>query len=243
MDLRHITVEPRGAQRRILLSGTPMTLAEARELEWAFIEIAEQPDVRVVVVGANGSDFCSGAADDLDPLRSGVNPAAALAAIACPVIVAAHGRTHSVGLEIALAADIRIADDEATFAMAQVDHDRLPCWGGTQRLPRLAGPSMAALMLLAAVEIDASQAHQCGMVQRVVGDVGLAVDEIATQLEALAPLALAATKQALSTGPEMPMRQALEFEGDLNHLLQTTADRAEGLRAFFDKRPARFEGR
>jgi enoyl-CoA hydratase/carnithine racemase len=99
-------------------------------------------------------------------------------------------------------------------------------------------------MLLAGETFDAAAASACGLVHRVIdGDVREAALGMAAQLAELAPLALRLTKEALARGPELPMRHALELEGDLNHLLQTTADRAEGLEAFFDKRPPRFEGR
>ncbi len=245
MERRHITVEARRAGRWVQLSGKPLGVAEARELETLFAELAEQPDVRVVVLGSAGPDFCPGAADDLDPLTSGVDPVAAIAAFPRPVVVSMPGHTGSVGLEIALAGDIRLALADSTFAITEPGSTRLPCWGGTQRLPRLAGRSTAALMLLAAHQLDVGAARRCGLIYRSADSpdaLDAAVDDLAGQIEALAPLALAAAKEALATGPELPMRQALELEGDLNHLLQTTADRAEGLSAFFEKRSANFGG-
>ena len=148
----------------------------------------------------------------------------------------------SVGLELALAADLRVADGTTRCSFPDVRAGRLPCWGGTQRLPRAAGRSTAARLLLAGDVLDAGEALACGLVHTVADDAGAAADELAERLAALAPLALAAAKEAIVRGSELPMRQALELEGDLNHLLQTTADRAEGLAAFFAKRTPDFGG-
>ena len=100
-------------------------------------------------------------------------------------------------------------------------------------------------MLLLGEELGASDALAAGLVERVVpvDDLAGAVDEVVARLAGLAPLALELAKEAVSRGSEMPLVEALHLEGDLNHLLQTTADRAEGLQAFFDKRRAGFTGR
>jgi enoyl-CoA hydratase/carnithine racemase len=247
MDLRHVVVDVDGSRRRVCLSGAALTLTEARELELVAGEIAEattgpRPEVRVVTIGTQGADFCPGAAADLDPLTAGVNPAAAIAGIPVPVVAALRGRVESVGLELALAADIRVAEPGVELSLPDVMAGRLPCWGGTQRLPRLAGRSVAARMVLGGEVLDADAAVGCGLVQVLGDDADAAAAEVAQRLDELAPLALAAAKEALAKGPELPMRHALELEGDLNHLLQTTADRTEGLTAFFEKRAPRFEG-
>lgn len=243
MELQHLAVDHDGARTTVRLSGNPLSLAEAHEVSEVFDDLRQRRhDLRVVVLASRGADFCPGMADDLDPLRCGFDPAASIAGVSAPVVAALGGRTDSVGLELALAADLRIGTPSSTFALSDLRTGRLPSWGGTQRLPRLAGRGTAARMLLAAAELDADEAAHCGLVHSMSSDLDGAVDEIADQLVALAPLALAAAKEALGRGPELPMRQALELEGDLNHLLQTTSDRAEGLDAFFAKRDPVFEG-
>jgi len=243
MTSASVGVEAVGTQRRVVISGLPLTAVEARELEIVFEQMAEdRDDIHVVTLISAGPDFCPGAAADLDPLTCGSDPAAAIAAFPGPVVVAMRGVVSSVGLELALAADLRIADATARFALPDVADGRLPCWGGTQRLPRLAGRSVAARMLLAGEELDAAAAAACGLVHQVATDLAATAGDTAGRLDALAPLALAAAKEALARGPELTMRHALELEGDLNHLLQTTTDRAEGLAAFFGKRAPRFTG-
>jgi enoyl-CoA hydratase/carnithine racemase len=240
----HIEVLSVDGIAEVRLSGEPLTTIEARELADVFDDLAEDGTTRVAVLTSRGEDFCVGAAGDLIPLASGVDPPRSIAASPMPVIAALTGATASVGLEIALAADLRLVDAAGTFALPDLAIGRLPSWGGTQRLPRVAGRAAAARMLLAGETFDAAEAARCGLVHQVTdGDVREAALAMAAQLAQLAPLALRLTKEALARGPELPMRHALELEGDLNHLLQTTADRAEGLDAFFAKRPPRFEGR
>lgn len=243
MTATSVAVEAVGTQRRVVISGLPLTAGAARDLESVFEQLAEdRDDIHVVTLTSAGAEFCPGAADDLDPLTCGSDPAAAIAAFPGPVVVAMRGAVSSVGLELALAGDLRIAGATARFALPDVANGRLPCWGGTQRLPRLAGRSVAARMLLAGEELDASAAAACGLVHQLATDLTEASASTAARLDELAPWALAAAKEALARGPELTMRHALELEGDLNHLLQTTTDRAEGLAAFFGKRSPRFTG-
>jgi len=244
MELRHVTFDSIHAGCHVRLSGQLMSAREARELELVFYEIAESAKtLNVVTLDSEGSDFCPGIAENWDPLTSGVNPANAIARCSVPVVVALRGQVRSVGLELALAGDLRVADSSARFSLPDVAAGRLPCWGGTQRLPRAAGRSVAARMLLAGIELDAADALSCGLIHELAtGDLEAACARLVRRLGDLAPLALAAAKEALSRGPELPMRQALELEGDLNHLLQTSTDRSEGLEAFFAKRPPKFTG-
>lgn len=229
---------------RIRMSGRPLTSREAAEIVAAADEIREDRTVRVVVLETSGDDFCPGAAPDLDPASFAVDPPAALAALRAPVVAACTGRAASVGCELALAADVRVCDPAATFALADVVSGRLPSWGGTQRLPRVVGRARATAMILLGDELDADTAAAAGMVHRVapVGALRAVVDEVVGTLGGLAPLALQMAKEAVARGSELGMVEALHLEGDLNHLLQTTADRAEGLAAFFEKREPTFDG-
>lgn len=243
MRLDRLGVERAGGVVRILLTGAPLGRREADELVSVAGELATDREVRVVVLDSRGPDLCPGAGPDLDPASFSPDPAAALAAVRAPVVAACRGAVRSVGLELALAADLRVAGPGATFALADVQDGRLPCWGGTQRLPRAAGRPMASAMILLGEVLDAAGAHRAGLVHTIADDVGAAVEDITGTLIALAPRALELAKEAMQRGAELPMRDALVLEGDLNHLLQTTADRAEGLAAFFDRRPPSFTGR
>lgn len=245
MRLDRLLVDRRQSVAWIRLSGEPLDRREAAELVAVADDLRDDTSIRVVVVAPRGPDLCPGPAPALDPLAFRPDPAAALARLRPPVVAACRGEVASVGLELALAADVRLADTSARFSLPDVAHGRLPCWGGTQRLPRAVGPSRATAMLLLGEPLDAAAASAAGLVHRVVEPDALdgAVDELAGQLAGLAPMALELAKEAVWRGAELPMVDGLRLEGDLNHLLQTTEDRGEGLRAFFDKREPRFAGR
>jgi enoyl-CoA hydratase len=206
-------------------------------------DLAERRNVRVVVLAGTGEDFCPGAATDLEPLAVQPDPAAALARLRPPVLASVRGRCASVGLELALACDVRVAAPDARFSLGDVQAGRLPCWGGTQRLPRAVGHARAAHMVLLGAALEAADAVGAGLVAEVAEDLSGATEAMVTTLLGLGPLALELAKEAVHRGSELPLRDALRLEGDLNHLLQPTADRAEGLAAFFAKRPPDFAGR
>lgn len=231
----------------ITLPGGTLGARDAAEVAAVAHELSEQRAVRAVVLTAHGPDFCAGRGEDLDPLAVGEDPAAAIARVRAPVIAAVAGACRSVGLELVLACDIVVAADDARFLLDDVaTGGDLPCWGGTQRLPRAIGHARAAAMILLGDQLDAESAQQAGLVWRTAPDRG-ALDEaalaLAEQLRRLGPLALEYAKEAVHRGAELPLRDGLRLEGDLNTLLATSADRAEGLAAFFAKRPADFAGR
>jgi enoyl-CoA hydratase/carnithine racemase len=231
-----------GAVQRLELPGGALHAACAAELVDAAAALVEDRTVRVVVVSAAG-EFCSGLGDDLDPLAYAPDPAAALARLRVPVVVAVSGACRSVGLEIALAGDIRLAAPSTRFALDDVRRGRLPSWGGTQRLPRAVGTGPATAMLLLGTELDADGARSAGLVHEVHADPLRRAEELVDELLAVGPLAAELAKEAVHRGAELPLRDGLRLEGDLNTLLQSSADRAEGLAAFFAKRPPDFAGR
>ena len=214
---------------------------------------SEAEGVRVVIVRSAGPDFCDGwtalalaepeGLPGLPPLAAGVE---ALAAIPQPMIAAVAGRAHSVGLEIALACDIRLAEQDATFAMPDTGAGSVPRAGGTQRLPRAVGRAHALRLLLLGEVIDATEARRIGLVSRVVPSGGSSLDDAArTVADAIAsrgPIATRLVKEAVHRGAELTLEQALRYETDLTVILQSTADRAEGVRAFQEKREPRFLG-
>lgn len=188
-----------------------------------------------------GSEFCTGI--DFDPLDLQPDPASALAAVRSPVVCAISGECTGAGLEIVLACDVRLCDAGARFAMREALEGRLPAWGGTQRLPRAIGASRASSMLLLGTEVDAATALEWGLAHAVEDDLDEAVDRWLDELASAGPLALEFAKEAVHRGSELPLADGLRLEGDLNHQLAATEDRAEGLAAFFDKRPPDFSGR
>lgn len=214
-------------------------------------EVAANEDVRVVILRADGTFGTGWTADALSEplgipgvphLASGIE---AVAAIPQPVIAAIRGQAHSVALELALACDIRVAEESATFAMPETFGGTVPLAGGTQRLPRAVGRAEALRLILLGEQIDAAEALRIGLVSRVVlsEELDSAAQVIADTVAARGPIATRLAKEAVHRGLEMPLDQALRYELDLTVLLQSTADRAEGVRAFAEKRPPRFIGR
>jgi enoyl-CoA hydratase/carnithine racemase len=242
MPPRRITVDAAGPVRHLLLSGEPLGPAEAAELRDAAESLREDRDVRVVVVGSRGASFCPGAAAELDPLAVSPDPAQVIAAIRAPVLAAVSGRCDGVGLELALAADIRVATADATFCLDTVALGALPAWGGTQRLPRTVGPAIAASMVLLGVRLDTDAALASSLVH-LVGPLDDVVPAVVDRLLGAAPLALELAKEAMAHGVELPMNEGFRLEAELNHLLSVSEDRAEGLAAFFAKRGPVFQGR
>jgi enoyl-CoA hydratase/carnithine racemase len=233
----------RGRVRTLTVPGGALTAQTARELTDAALACAEDRTIRVVVLVAAGDDFCTGAAADLDPISVSPDPAAALAALRPPVVAACVGRCSSVGLEVLLTADVRLAHPSATFALDDAGRGQLPCWGGMQRLSRAIRPAEATAMVLLGDVLDAPRALSLGLVHDVGDSIGQLVDGTVERLLQMGPLALELAKEAVHRGAEMPLRDGLRLEGDLNHLLAATDDRAEGLAAFFAKRLPDFSGR
>ena len=206
-------------------------------------------EVQAVVLASAGADLARGWSSDVlgDPGARTVAAAAidALAAVPMPVVAAVTGRAHSAGFELALAADIRVCGEHATFALPETEAGRLPFAGGTQRLPRAVGRAQALRLLLTGDVIDAAEARRIGLVSRVVSDSEAleAARGIARVIASRGPIATRLAKEAVHRGLELTLEQALRYELDLTVLLQTTADREEGVRAFAERRPPHFTGR
>lgn len=248
----HVTVaiERYVATLTLDLPGGLATRAFVEDLAAAAADVAALTDeVRAVVLVAAGPDFCTGwGADLLDSPAAALEAGAgfeALAGVPQPVIAAIGGRALSAGLELALAADVRIASDSARFAMPDAAEGRLPRGGGTQRLPRAIGRAHALRLLLLAEEIDAAEARRIGLVSRVVraAELASAARALADAIAQRGPIATRLAKEAVHRGVEMPLQQALRYELDLTVILQTTFDRAEGVRAFAARTPPAFLGR
>ncbi len=172
---------------------------------------------------------------------SGDDPVAALAALRIPVVAWVDGDCHDEALELALAADIRLAGESAAFRMGHAREGRIPSHGGTQRLTRAVGRGQALRLLLTGETLDADEAFRTGLVH----DVGVVEDaeELAAAIADAGPVAAQYVKEAIAASADLPLRDGMRLEADLSILLHSTADRAEGLRAFAEKRKPRFEGR
>ncbi|TAK66726.1 MAG: hypothetical protein EPO22_03580 [Dehalococcoidia bacterium] len=202
--------------------------------------------VSVVLLSAAGDVFSAGAPDSGTPRSPGGEPPfRCLELMSQPVIALVEGDASGAGLELALACDVRIAAENATFSMPGIAAGAMPAGGGTQRLPRLIGHARAAEMILLGEPVDAASAMACGLVNRVAppGEARDVTERLSRTMASRGPLALRYAKEAINRGLDMPLEQALRYETDLTVILQTTRDRNEGVRAFLEKRPPRFEGR
>jgi enoyl-CoA hydratase/carnithine racemase len=175
------------------------------------------------------------------PLSAGIE---ALADVPQPTVAAVRGKAHSVGLELALACDMRVAAEGTSFAMPETGLGLVPLGGATQRLPRAVGRPQGLRLLLTGAEIDAAEARRIGLVADVVpdGEEYEAALGIARTIASRGPLATRFAKEAVLRGLEQPLQQGLRTELDMTVILQTTADRAEGVRAFVEGRPPKFSG-
>jgi E-phenylitaconyl-CoA hydratase len=155
-----------------------------------------------------------------------------------PMIAAINGACLGGGLEIALACDLRIASENATFGLPEVTLGLIPGWGGTQRLPRVVPLANAAELLLTGRPIVALDALRIGLVNKVVPIEELmpTARQLAEILCRPAPLAARAAKQAMLQGTSLSLDDGLKLERILNDFLVTTEDFDEGCKAFAEKR-------
>jgi 2-oxoglutaroyl-CoA hydrolase len=162
-----------------------------------------------------------------------------------PVITKVRGYAFGVGLELALACDFRIASDDVELALPEVKLGMIPGSGGTQRLARMVGVGRAKDLVMRGRRIDAEEALALGLVTQVVAPAELdsAVTSLLDELRALSPLALALAKRVLNHAYDGPLGLGLEIEGLAYGLLRSTDDFREGVEAFGEKRPPKFQGR
>lgn len=227
-----------------------------RELTQCFTALAEDDDVRVIVVtGAGARAFSAGAdiREFVEPSipvalrehRRRVDFRAVMDRCGQPIIAAINGYALGGGLELALACDLRIAAADAQLGLTEINLAIIPGGGGTQRLPRLVGRGKALEMILTGARIGAEEALRIGLVEHVVdrGQALGAATALARALAAKAPVALRYAKEAVVKGLTLPLADGLRLENDLATLLRTTEDRVEGAKAFLEKRAPRWTGR
>ncbi|PZM63275.1 enoyl-CoA hydratase [Paenibacillus dendritiformis] len=208
----------------------------------------------IVVTGAGEKAFCAGAdlkeraGMDMNQvrrtvslIRESINDVEALPQ---PVIAAVNGAAMGGGMELALACDIRIASETATFALTETSLGIIPGAGGTQRLPRLIGKGRAKELIFTARKIDAKEAWDMGLVEVVAPPESLLDKalEIAGQIVRNAPIAVAEAKFAIDKGCDADLSTGLAIEQNAYEVTIPTKDRLEGLQAFKDKRPPIFKG-
>ena len=231
----------------------------ATALNQAFDRIGKDESVRVVILTGAGRAFCAGgdlgvigkgreARDhrQLEPiLRAGMGAVLRMRMIPQPVIAAVNGAAAGAGMNVALAADIRIAAEEAVFGQNFSKVGLFPDYGGTFFLPQLVGPSKAAELFYTGDMFDAKTAAILGLVNRVVPGERLEaeVKAFATRLAAGPPIATRAVKQTLFGNEKEALSKALEAEVQHQMRCFASEDCLEGIHAFFEKRAPKFEGR
>jgi enoyl-CoA hydratase len=207
-------------------------------------ELNYDTEIRAAVITGSGPAFCLEiAANRKAP--AGFSLATPVASLNCPVIAAINGDAAGIGLELALACDIRIVAKTARFSFPGIERGLMPSDGATQRLPRLVGRARALELMLTGDAITAAEALRTGLVSRVVPpkEILEAALEMGREMAGKAAMALRYCKEAVYKGLDMTLAQGLQLEGDLYFLLHTTEDRVEGIKAFKEKRRPKFKGK
>jgi len=165
--------------------------------------------------------------------------------VATPVVAAVSGYALGGGCELAMACDIIVASETAQFGQPEIRIGVMPGAGGTQRLTRTIGKSRAMEMVLTGHPIGAREAHAAGLVSRVV-PVELCLEEakgLAREIASRPPVAVRLAKEAVLQAFETTLEGGLQFERKCFHMLFSTEDKREGIRAFLEKQPPHFTGR
>jgi 2-(1,2-epoxy-1,2-dihydrophenyl)acetyl-CoA isomerase len=221
----------------------------------SFRRLEREASVRAVILTGAGRAFCAGQdlrerlQPDAAPLgvevRERYNPIIrAVRSLSKPIVGAINGVAAGAGASLAMACDIRIASEAASFALAFGRVGLVPDSGATWFLPRLVGATRAAELALLGDPVSATDAVRLGLVGRAVppDQLDAEASAIAARLAAGAPRAMALTKRALNATWDRDLDAALEYEAHLQDMAGRSKDHAEGLAAFLEKRPPNFTG-
>jgi enoyl-CoA hydratase len=259
MSYENIRMEKRGQLATVTLDRpkvlNALNAATFAELDAAFGELASDPEVRVVLLtGAGERAFAAGAdIRELAAVERAEGKAFSLRGqvvfrkietLGKPVIACVRGFALGGGCELAMACTLRIGADDARFGQPEVKLGVIPGYGGSQRLPRLVGRGAALKMLLTGAIIDATEALRIGLVDEVVpaAELMLRAEILAGEIAAQAPLAIAETLRVVDEGLDVALDLALLREADRFGHLCDSADKAEGTKAFLEKRKPVWKG-
>ena len=223
-------------------------------LSEGFTQLAKEGNLRAVILTGNGSAFSSGTdlaelanADEIEALAAanrGKEVCEQIEKSGVPVIAAVNGIAAGGGCELMLACHLRIASSAAQFSLPETKLGVMPAYGGTQRLAHEIGRARALQMMLTGRILSADEARRFGLINDVAESdlVMTRAENLATEIAQLAPLAVQACLEAVTTGMELPMKEGLELETKLFAKLFASRDMREGTRAFLEKRKAVFNG-
>lgn len=233
-----------------------VTRALVLELRDALDQLGRADDVRAVVVSGRGErafsagshvgefeDQAGEAGRDRHKLDQDVWRQ--LAELPMPTIAAIEGHCLGGGLELALCCDIRVASETAKLGLPEVRLAVIPGSGGTQRLPRVVGPTRAKELILTGRRLTAAEAEAIGLVNRVVpaGRALAIADEIGAEIAAAGPVAVREAKELIDSALERDIGAGLDAEFEASERIFATEDMVEGARAFFEKRDPVYRGR
>ena len=257
-DYANLTIENRGAvtilfvdRPKVLNAINRETLAEIDAFTRVFV--ADDAQQALIVTGSGEKSFIAGAdINELAPLgsieaeevsRFGQSVVDGLEASSKPVIAAINGYAFGGGFELALGCHMRLASENAVMGLPEVGLGIIPGYGGTQRLPRLVGPGIAAELIMSGRRVKADEAEKLGIVNHVVPQEELLseAENLARSILSNGPLAVAAALECIQRGMQLPLDQGLRFESGRFGYMAATDDMHEGLNAFLEKRPAAFK--
>lgn len=208
----------------------------------------------VVVTGAGEKAFVAGAdiaefegRSPFDQRHAMRSPRIfdAMATFGKPVIAMINGFCLGGGCELAMSCDIRVASETARFGQPEINLGLIPGGGGTQRMPRLVGVGQTLRLVLSGEMISAAEARAIGLVELVYAPEELRAEtlKLAAKIAAKSPLTLRIAKEAARAAERLPLEDGIAYERDLFCLAFSTEDKAEGVKAFLEKRPAEWKGR
>lgn len=259
MNFENLCLEKIGPLATVTLSRpkvlNALNAATFAELDAVFDDLAADAEVRVVLLTGSGERAFAAGADIRELAAVGAAEGKAFSlrgqavfrkieTLGKPVIACVRGFALGGGCELAMACTLRIAADDAKFGQPEVKLGVIPGYGGSQRLPRLVGRGAAMKLLLSGAIIDAQEALRIGLVDEVVPAAELMhrARELAAEIAAQAPLAIAEVMRAVDEGLDLPLDLALLREAERFSHLCDTADKAEGTKAFLEKRAAVWQG-